>query len=124
MPPCGTATPRREFLHADDPAAACLSALGLDSPPDLMNVGSGEEVTIRELAEKVRAATGCPATIAWDASKPDGTPRKLCDASLLRSLGWAPKISLDEGLRRTVACYRDERASGRLRGLSPSVFAT
>ena len=115
VPLWGTGTPLREFLHVDDLAAACLFALGLENPPDLMNVGSGEEVSIRDLAEKVRAATGCPAAIAWDAAKPDGTPRKLCDTTLIRSLGWKPQISLDEGLRRTVACYRAECAAGRVR---------
>ena len=117
VPLWGTGSPLREFLHVGDLASACLFALNLDNPPDLMNVGSGEEVTIRALAEKVRAATGCPAEIAWDAAKPDGTPRKLCDTSLIRSLGWAPQISLDEGLRRTVECYREECASGRVRGI-------
>ena len=115
VPLWGTGTPLREFLHVDDLAAACLFALGLENPPDLMNVGSGEEVTIRDLAEKVRAATDCLAAIAWDAAKPDGTPRKLCDTTLIRSLGWKPQISLDEGLRRTVACYRAECAAGRVR---------
>ena len=63
----------------------------------------------------MRAATGCLATIDWDATKPDGTPRKLCDTSRIRALGWAPRISLDEGLRRTVACYRAECAAGTVR---------
>ena len=119
VPLWGTGKPLREFLHVDDLADACLFALDLENPPDLMNVGSGVEVTIRELAEKVRAATGCAAEIAWDATKPDGTPRKLCDTSLIRSLGWSPKISLDEGVRRTVACYREECAAGRVRGVCP-----
>ena len=115
VPLWGSGTPLREFLHVDDLAEACLFALDLENPPDLMNVGSGEEVSIRELAEKVRIATGCPAEISWDATKPDGTPRKLCDTSLIRSLGWRPQISLEEGLRRTVLDYREERARGTLR---------
>ena len=111
----GTGTPLREFLHVDDLAEACLYALGLDNPPDLMNVGSGREVTIRQLAEMIRTATGCQAEIRWDASKPDGTPRKLCDSTLLRSFGWAPKIDLEEGISRTVAEYRAALASGDVR---------
>ena len=111
----GTGTPLREFLHVDDLAEACLYALELEDPPDLMNVGSGREVTIRELAELIRTATGCEAEIRWDASKPDGTPRKLCDSSLLRSFGWAPKIDLEEGISRTVAEYRAALASGDIR---------
>ena len=90
-------------------------ALSLESPPDLMNVGSGEEVTIRELAEAVKTATGSTADIEWDATKPDGTPRKLCDTSLIRSLGWNPEISLKEGLALTVASYRAELAAGTIR---------
>ena len=115
VPLWGTGSPLREFLHVDDLAAACLFALALDNPPDLMNVGSGSEVTIRELAEAVKRATGCPAEITWDASKPDGTPRKLCDTSLIRSLGWRPRIDLDTGLEMTVAAYREELASGSIR---------
>ena len=115
VPLWGTGTPLREFLHVDDLAAACLFVLNLENPPDLVNVGSGVEVTIRELAEKVKAATGCPAEISWDSSKPDGTPRKLCDTSLIRSLGWKPLISLDEGLKRTVAEYRASVADGTVR---------
>jgi len=115
VPLWGSGSPLREFLHVDDLAEACLFALNLENPPDLMNVGSGEEVSIRALAETVRAATGCPAEISWDASKPDGTPRKLCDTSLIRSLGWCPRISLKEGIVRTVDCYRLECESGTVR---------
>ena len=115
VPLWGSGSPLREFLHVDDLASACLFALGLENPPDLMNVGSGEEVSIRTLAETVKNATGCPAEITWDASKPDGTPRKLCDTSLIRSLGWKPLVSLEEGVRRTVSDYRAECASGRIR---------
>lgn len=111
----GSGSPLREFLHVDDLAAACLFALELENPPDLMNVGSGEEVTIRTLAETIREATGCPARIDWDSSKPDGTPRKLCDTSLIRSLGWQPKIFLGEGVKKTVASYREELKNGLIR---------
>jgi len=115
VPLWGTGSAIREFLHVDDLASACLFALNLENPPDLMNVGSGEEVTIRELAEAVKAATGSTAKIEWDSSKPDGTPRKLCDTKLIRSLGWTPKISLQEGLRMTVASYRSELRDGTIR---------
>ena len=115
VPLWGTGSAIREFLHVDDLASACLFALTLENPPDLMNVGSGEEVTIRELAEAVKAATGSTARIEWDASKPDGTPRKLCDTSLIRSLGWKPEIDLKAGLALTVASYRAELASGTIR---------
>ena len=115
VPLWGTGAAIREFLHVDDLASACLFALSLDNPPDLMNVGSGEEVTIRELAEAVKAATGSTAKIEWDATKPDGTPRKLCDTTLIRSLGWKPEIDLKKGLELTVASYRAEVAAGMVR---------
>ena len=115
VPLWGTGAAIREFLHVDDLASACLFALSLENPPDLMNVGSGEEVTIRELAEAVKAATGSAAKIEWDATKPDGTPRKLCDTSLIRSLGWKPAIDLKKGLELTVASYRAELAAGAIR---------
>ena len=111
----GTGSAIREFLHVDDLASACLFALSLDNPPDVMNVGSGEEVTIRELAEAVKAATGSCAEIRWDATKPDGTPRKLCDTALIRSLGWKPQIDLRQGLEMTVRSYREELAAGTVR---------
>ena len=115
VPLWGSGSPLREFLHVDDLASACLFALSLDNPPDLMNVGSGEEVSIRHLAETIKAATGCTAEISWDASKPDGTPRKLCDTSLIRSLGWRPEISLEAGIVRTVDDYRSELKEGTIR---------
>lgn len=111
----GTGSAIREFLHVDDLASACLFSLELDNPPDLMNVGSGEEVTIRQLAELVREATGSAAEIVWDSTKPDGTPRKLCDTTLIRSLGWRSEISLAAGLAKTVASYRAEVAAGTVR---------
>ena len=115
VPLWGTGKAIREFLHVDDLASACLFALELENPPDLMNVGSGEEVTIWELAEAVKAATGSTAKIEWDATKPDGTPRKLCDTALIRSLGWKPAIDLKKGLEMTVASYREELAAGTIR---------
>ena len=111
----GTGSALREFLHVDDLADAVLFLMGLADPPDWVNVGSGEEVSIRALAEKVRAACGASCQIAWDPSKPDGTPRKLLDCSLIRSLGWTPRILLDAGLPRTVEDYRREGAAGTRR---------
>ena len=112
----GTGTPKREFLHVDDLARAALFLLQRDNPPDWVNVGSGEEFTIRELAEHVRDATGCDAEIRFDPSMPDGTPRKRCDTSLIRSLGWVPEIPLSKGLHLTVSDYRAASAAGLLRG--------
>ena len=111
----GTGAPLREFLHVDDLAAACLFVLNMENPPDLVNVGSGREISIKELAELVKRTSGCEAAITWDSSKPDGTPRKLCDTSLIRSLGWAPAIDLEDGLQRTIAEYRAAVADGSVR---------
>lgn len=115
VPLWGTGAPLREFLHVDDLAAACLFVLNMENPPDLVNVGSGREISIRELAELVKRTSGCEAAITWDSSKPDGTPRKLCDTSLIRSLGWAPAIDLEDGLQRTIAEYREAVADGSVR---------
>ena len=115
VPLWGTGAPLREFLHVDDLAAACLFVLNMENPPDLVNVGSGREISIRELAELVKRTSGCEAAITWDSSKPDGTPRKLCDTSLIRSLGWAPAIDLEDGLQRTIAEYRAAVADGSAR---------
>jgi len=111
----GTGTPRREFLHVDDLADACAFLLRLANPPDWINVGTGTDVTIRELTETVAAVTGFPGLITWDASKPDGTPRKLLNVSQLASLGWHSQIGLREGLEKTYASYLAEKAAGTLR---------
>ncbi len=111
----GSGRPRREFLHVDDLADACAFLLNLASPPDWINVGSGAEVTIRELTEMVAATVGFKGRIVWDATKPDGTPRKLLDVSKLAALGWKAKIGLREGLERTYASFLAEKAAGTLR---------
>jgi GDP-L-fucose synthase len=100
----GSGTPLREFLFADDLAEACLHLLTLEDPPSLVNVGAGSDVTIRHLAELVAATVGYEGKIVNDTSKPDGTPRKLMDSSLIHSLGWKAKTSLEPGL---AASYRD-----------------
>ena len=111
----GTGVALREFLHVDDLADAALFLLGLEDPPDWVNVGSGQEVSIRELAERARDACGAKCELRWDPTKPDGMPRKLLDCSRLHALGWHHKIDLDEGLARTIADYRREKAEGRVR---------
>lgn len=102
----GTGSPRREFLHVDDMASACLHLLEHYDGPSQVNVGTGTDVTIRELATLVAAAVGYEGSFEWDTSKPDGTPRKLLDVSKLKQAGWAPQISLEEGIQSTVAWYR------------------
>lgn len=111
----GTGRPQREFLHADDLADACAFLLQLEDPPDLVNVGCGSDVTIRELVEMVAEVVGYQGQIVWDKSKPDGTPRKLLDTTRLNQLGWQPRISLKEGLEHTYASFLEEMQSGRLR---------
>ena len=112
----GTGSPRREFLHVDDLADACAFLLGQAAPPDWINVGTGTDVTIRELTELVADVTGYRGRIVWDATKPDGTPRKLMDVSRLSALGWRARVGLREGVERTYASFREELAAGRLRG--------
>ena len=107
----GTGTPLREFLHVDDLGEACVFALENWQPGPqeqaFFNVGTGVDLTIRELAEAVAAATGFQGEIHWDTSKPDGTPKKQLDVSRLAALGWRARIPLAEGLRSTVAQFRD-----------------
>ena len=112
----GSGTPRREFLHVDDLADACAFLLKLENPPDLINVGTGTDVTIRELTETVATVTGFKGRVTWDATKPDGTPRKLMDVSKLAALGWRAKTPLREGIEKTYVAYLAEKAAGTLRG--------
>ena len=119
----GTGTPRREFLYSEDLAQACCflmnldeatfgSLLGEDAPP-LINIGTGEDVTIRQLAEIVAKVLDFNGSLVFDPTKPDGTPRKLMDVSLLHSLGWRHSVELEEGIRRTWEAVRD-RFTGNL----------
>ncbi len=111
----GTGSPKREFLHVDDLAAACDFLLKTLDPPDWVNVGVGEDISIKELAAWVAEAVGYQGKIEWDAAKPDGTPRKLMDVSRLKAAGWQAQVSLKEGLRKTYQNYLEEKAAGRLR---------
>ncbi len=103
----GTGTPRREFLHVDDLAGACRFLLENYDSPEIVNVGCGEDVSIRELAELICEVVGFEGELVFDATKPDGTPRKLLDVSRLQALGWRPRIGLHEGIARTYDWYRD-----------------
>jgi GDP-L-fucose synthase len=100
----GTGAPMREFLHADDLAEACVYLMETYSESELVNIGTGIDVTIKELAETVKEIVGFSGTIQWDTSRPDGTPRKLMDVSKLHSLGWKHKIALKEGI---ALAYQD-----------------
>lgn len=101
----GTGSPKREFLYVDDLADACVFLMNKYDGSGIVNVGTGEDLSIKELAEKVKAVVGFEGDIVWDSSKPDGTPRKLLDVSKLHGLGWHHKTSLDEGLKRTYDWY-------------------
>jgi GDP-L-fucose synthase len=110
----GSGTPRREFLHVDDLASACLHLLENYDGPSQVNVGTGTDFTILELAQIVAHAVGYTGETRWDTSKSDGTPRKLLDVSLLRETGWKARISFDEGIADTVDWYRTHHASARV----------
>ena len=105
----GTGSPKREFLHVDDLAKAVVVLLEKYNADDHINVGTGEDVTIKELAETIASAAGFSGDVKWDSTKPDGTPRKVMDVSKIKSLGWAPQISLEEGVRQTVEYYQREK---------------
>jgi GDP-L-fucose synthase len=118
----GTGTPRRELLHSDDLADACLflmklpdeeyaSLLAPRSSPPLINVGYGQDITIRELAETVRRVVGYRGELVFDTSKPDGTPRKLLDVTRLSALGWRPQIELADGIAQVYRLYRDQHGA-------------
>ncbi|MGN7147495.1 GDP-L-fucose synthase family protein [Arthrobacter sp. SAFR-179] len=109
----GSGSPRREFLHVDDMAAACLHLLEHYDGSSQVNVGTGTDLTIKELASVVAEAVGYKGDIEWDTTKPDGTPRKLLDVSLLKDSGWHPKISLVDGIKSTVEWYRSNSTDVR-----------
>ena len=109
----GTGTPRREFLHVDDLAAACLFLLENYDDPQTINVGTGDDVTIRELAEMVADVVGYTGQIEWDASEPDGTPRKQLDVTRLDQLGWKASIALSDGLRETYTWFLEHQGDPR-----------
>jgi GDP-L-fucose synthase len=109
----GTGTPLREFLYADDLASACLFLMQNYSEEQFINVGSGSEITIRELAELVKRIIGFSGEIVWDKSKPDGTPRKLMDSSRLFALGWKPQVNLETGVRLAYEDFLARQPRGK-----------
>lgn len=111
----GTGSPRREFLHVDDLARAVVLASEKYDGNDHINIGTGEDLTIRELAELIARLAGFTGTIAWDSSKPDGTPRKVLDVTKAKSLGWSPQISLESGIASTIAWFETASAKGEAR---------
>ena len=112
----GSGSPRREFLHVDDLAAACLFLLEKYNRPEIINVGCGEDVAIRDLAQLICEVVGFEGELVFDTTKPDGTPRKLLDVSKLRALGWAPATRLREGIARTYEWFLAHRAESLLAG--------
>ncbi len=111
----GTGSPKREFLHVDDLASAVVHLGQSYDSSEHLNIGTGEDLTIKELAELVAEVSGFTGQLAWDSSKPDGTPRKVLDVSKAKALGWSPKISLRDGIASTVAWYKDATAKGEVR---------
>ena len=103
----GTGKPRREFLHVDDLADACLFLMNRYQGNEILNIGVGKDISIRELADLIRNVIGYQGEIRHDLSKPDGTPRKLLDVSRLHALGWQAKISLREGIQHTYQWFRE-----------------
>lgn len=110
----GTGTPRREFLHVDDLADAVIFMLRNYDEENIVNVGWGEDVTIRELAQMIKSAVGYNGGLSFDPSKPDGTPRKLLDVSRMNGLGWRPRIPLKAGIESTYAWFKEHAAEARL----------
>jgi GDP-L-fucose synthase len=107
----GSGRPKREFLHCDDLGSACLFLLEKYDGDVAINVGVGQDVSIKELAEIIKDVVGFNGLIQWDSSKPDGTLRKLLDISMIRALGWQPEIPLDQGIRSTYSWYQKQQVS-------------
>jgi GDP-L-fucose synthase len=108
--------PRREFLHVDDMADACLLLMERHTGNEIVNIGCGEDVSIAELVEVVREVVEYDGRIAYDTSKPDGTPRKWLDVSRLRGMGWAPRIALRDGVAETYASFMERSSADRSEG--------
>ncbi|GAB4248010.1 MAG: GDP-L-fucose synthase [Candidatus Methylacidiphilales bacterium] len=113
VPVWGTGSPRREFLHCDDLAEACVYLLKNYDAEEIINVGFGADLTIRELAETIKRILGYQGDLAWDTSKPDGTPRKLMDSSRINALGWKPRISLEEGIADAYRWFVENHPAAR-----------
>jgi GDP-L-fucose synthase len=105
----GSGTPKREFLYVEDLADACFHLMALENPPDWVNVGFGDDLSIMELAQAIAKAVGFQGSINTDPTKPDGTPRKLMDNAILRSLDWKPKTSLEQGLELAYQCFLTDK---------------
>jgi len=112
----GTGSPRREFLHVDDLADACVFLMRHYEDSEIINIGCGKDISISELADLIKDIVGFKGSVRYDRSKPDGTPRKLLDVSKLQALGWEPKISLREGIEKTYRWYVEEGARHKVHG--------
>jgi len=111
----GTGTPRREFLHADDAASGILHLLQLDDPPDWVNLGCGTDIPICDLARLIMRTVGYDGELAFDTSKPDGTPRKVTDIARIKATGWKPRIHIEQGVALAYRSFLNEQATGDLR---------
>jgi len=111
----GTGTPRREFLHVDDLAEGCLHLLKVENPPDWVNLGCGEDISIGELAKAVKETVGYQGELVFDTTKPDGTPRKLLDVQRMKDLGWSAQIPFTEGLKEAYEAFLEHLAAGDAR---------
>lgn len=111
----GTGTPLREFLHADDAAEGIVHLLELENPPEWVNLGCGTDISIGDLAHLVKDTVGYEGELTFDTSKPDGTPRKLTDISLIQSTGWSPRIPIEKGVAMAYQSFLEEQAAGTLR---------
>src|SRR4029453_11337113 len=112
----GSGKPRREFLHVDDLASACLFLLENYDSPEIINVGCGEDISIKDLAELICDIVGFDAHLAWDTTKPDGTPRKLLDVTKLTKLGWRATTSLQDGIQLAFQAFLTEQKKGAEEG--------
>ena len=111
----GSGSPKREFLHVDDLARAVLLASEKYDSPLHLNIGTGVDISIKDLAQKIAEVSGFKGEIHWDTSKPDGTPRKVLEVSRIKQLGWSPRVTLEEGIASTIRWYKDATVKGKSR---------